>query len=99
MRADDFSADREYLSIQRRRNLPVGESRQEPSGAPGNGTRKRTTNGTPQRTGNGTREATGKLAAYGWHEKALAANGMTEEYGKRELRSKAPNTFRSDNEL
>ena len=34
MRADDFSADREYLSIQRRRNLPVGESRQEPSGGP-----------------------------------------------------------------
>jgi hypothetical protein len=27
----------------------------------------------------------------GWTEKALTANGMTEWYGKRELRSKAPN--------
>ena len=47
--------------------------------------------GTPERTGNGTREATGKLAAYGWTKKALTANGITEAYGKRELRSKAPN--------
>ena len=32
-------------------------------------------------------QATGCLA---WHEKALTANGMTEEYGKRGLRSTAP---------
>jgi hypothetical protein len=47
-------------------------------------------NGTLQRTGNGTREALRRLAAYAWHKKALAANGITEEDGKRGLRSKAP---------
>jgi hypothetical protein len=35
--ADDFQADREYLLNQRRRNLPVGESRQGPSGGLGMG--------------------------------------------------------------
>ena len=35
--ADDFQANREYLSTQRRRNLPVGESRQGPSGEPATG--------------------------------------------------------------
>src|SRR5260370_25248308 len=34
-RTHDFQADREYLSIQRKSNLPVGESRQGPSGGPG----------------------------------------------------------------
>jgi hypothetical protein len=86
-----FRANREYLSIQRKSNLPVGESRQGPSGEPGTGPARE-----PQRNhsriGNETREALRKLAAYGWTGKALAANGMTEEYGKRELRSKAPNT-------
>jgi hypothetical protein len=33
-RPDDFQADREYLSFQRKSNLPVGESRQRPSGGP-----------------------------------------------------------------
>jgi hypothetical protein len=37
VRPDDFQADREYLSIQRKSNLPVGESRQGPSGGPGMG--------------------------------------------------------------
>ncbi len=32
-----FQADREYLSFQRKSNLPVGESRQGPSGGPGMG--------------------------------------------------------------
>ena len=36
-RTDDFQADREYLSNQRRRNLPVGESRQGTSERPGMG--------------------------------------------------------------
>jgi hypothetical protein len=53
--------------------------------------------GTPERTGNGTREATGKLAAYGWTKKALTANGITEAYGKRELRLEGSEQFRSDN--
>jgi hypothetical protein len=35
--ADDFQPDREYLSIQRKSNLPVGESRQGPSGGLGMG--------------------------------------------------------------
>src|SRR5271168_2858359 len=35
VKPDDFKPDREYLTNQRRRNLPVGESRQGPSGQPG----------------------------------------------------------------
>jgi hypothetical protein len=35
VRPDDFQADPEYLSNQRRRDLPVGESRQGPSERPG----------------------------------------------------------------
>jgi hypothetical protein len=34
VRPDDLQADREYLSFQRKSNLPVGESRQRPSGGP-----------------------------------------------------------------
>jgi hypothetical protein len=85
-----FQADREYLSNQRRRNLPVGESRQGPSGGPATELRENRQRNS-RRTGNGTREAPRKLVASAWHEKALTANGTTEEFGKRGLRSKAPN--------
>src|ERR1700757_2340172 len=41
---DDFQADHEYLTNQRRRNLPVGESRQGPSGEPATGLAKHSRN-------------------------------------------------------
>ena len=82
VRRDAFDANREYLTNQRRRNLPVGESRQGPSGEPATEPRENR-----QRDSRSTQE-TGCLA---WTEKALTANGMTEVYGKRELCSKAPN--------
>jgi hypothetical protein len=138
VRADDFRADREYLSIQRRRNPPEEESGQEPSenrkrNSQGcrerisrgtrSGTRKGAGEGTPDETrersseenrqrnleehrrrfpqgkrrgdsqGNPKRDSrsTQATGCRGWNKKALAANGMTEEYGKRGLRPKAPN--------
>jgi hypothetical protein len=42
--ADDFQANREYLTNQRRRDLPAGEGRQGPSGEPATGLAKRTGN-------------------------------------------------------
>jgi hypothetical protein len=53
---DDFQAVLEYLTNQRRRDLPVGESRQRAI----------------KRTGNGTREAIGKLDAYGCNPRKLS---------------------------
>jgi hypothetical protein len=41
---DDFQADHEYLTNQRRRNLPVGESGQKPSGEPATGLAKHSGN-------------------------------------------------------
>ena len=41
---DDFQADHEYLTNQRRRNSPVGESRQGPSGEPATGLAKHSGN-------------------------------------------------------
>jgi hypothetical protein len=41
---DAFQADHEYLMNQRRRNLPVGESRQRPSGEPATGLEKHSGN-------------------------------------------------------
>lgn len=73
---DDFQADHEYLTNQRRRNLPVGESRQGPSGEPATGLAKHSRNWLLM---DGTK-------------KALTANVMTEKYGKRGLRSQVPNS-------
>jgi hypothetical protein len=72
---DDFRADREYLTNQRRRNLPVGESRQGPSGEPATGLKENR-----QRDSRSIQE-TGCL----WMEprKLLQRNVKTEEDGKR----------------
>jgi hypothetical protein len=50
----DLPADIEYLTNQRRRNLPVGESGQGPSGEPATGLAKHSGNWLPR---NGTRES------------------------------------------
>jgi hypothetical protein len=50
------------------------------------GNRRGDSKGNPKRDSRST-QATG---CRGWNKKALAANGMTEEYGKRGLRPKAP---------
>src|SRR5277367_3685870 len=71
----DFQTGHEYLTNQRRRNLPVGESRQGPSGEPATGLAKHS----------------GDWLLMDGIENALTTNGMTEEYGRRGLRSKAPN--------
>jgi hypothetical protein len=64
----------------RRSNPPTEERRQEPSRGPATELTK----------------AIRKLAADGWHEKALAGNGMTEDYGKSGLRLEGPESFWSD---
>jgi hypothetical protein len=59
---DAFPPNREYLSTQRKRNLPVGESRQGPSGEPATG----------------LTEQSGNWLLTDGTEKALTANVMTE---------------------
>jgi hypothetical protein len=71
---DDFQANHEYLTNQRRRNLPVGESRQGPSGEPATELAKRT----------------GDWMLRDEPEKALTANVITERNGKSGLCSQGP---------
>ena len=44
MTFDAFQTDDEYLTNQRKRNLPVGEGRQSPSGEPATGLAERSGN-------------------------------------------------------
>ena len=71
---DDFQPDREYLTNQRRRNLPTEESRQGPSGEPATGLAKHS----------------GNWLLLDETEKAFATIVMTEKYGTRELCSHLP---------
>jgi hypothetical protein len=90
VRPDDFQADREYLSFQRKSNLPVGESRQGPSGGPGMEPAREPGTELFREPATGLARHSGDWLLYAWHKKALTVNGITGEYGKRGLRSKAP---------
>jgi len=66
---DAFRADCAYLTNQRRRNLPVGESRQRPSGEPATGLAAHS----------------GNWMFLDGTEEALTANVITEKYRNRGL--------------
>ena len=66
MTTDDFQADHEYLTNQRRRNLPVGESGQDHQ----------------ENRQRGSRSIQETVCLWMEPEKALTANVMTDEYWK-----------------
>jgi hypothetical protein len=74
---DGFQADHEYLTNQRRRNLPVGESGQGPSGEPATELAKHS----------------GNCLLWMEPEKALTANVMTDEYWKARASLAGTNQF------